>query len=116
VGPTRQRVREGERRRSALTGRLGPNAELGRGGLGWVVFFFFLFFSFSFQILFKPNSKPFKFKSFSTFQTQILTQIYSNILRLLENLFKHFKFKLSTSFFFNSNFYTNFTNFFSQLI
>jgi hypothetical protein len=82
--------------------------------LDWFdLFFLFLFFSNPFQ----TNFKPFKFKSFSCFQTQILTQIYSTILRLLENLLNHFsniKFKLS-SFFFNSNFHTNFHNYFQGL-
>jgi hypothetical protein len=48
----------GGRRRG---GPRGPNAELGRGGLGWAVFFFFLF-------LFKSIFKPFKFKTFHLFK------------------------------------------------
>jgi hypothetical protein len=71
--------------------------EVGRGGWLFYFFSFLLFFSNPFQ----TNFKPFKFKSFSCFQTQILTQIYSTILRLLENLLNHFsniKFKLSTFF------------------
>jgi hypothetical protein len=78
--------REGGRRRGGPLGLKLLWAGAG-AGLGWL---FFFFFSFLFKSNFKPISKPFKFKSFSTFQTQILTQIYSNILRLLENFFKHF--------------------------
>jgi hypothetical protein len=39
----------------------GPEAGMGRGGLGWVcsLFFSFSFFPFLFQIFFKPISNPF---------------------------------------------------------
>jgi hypothetical protein len=87
VGERERGGREGR----ALAGRLGPKAELGRG-VGLLDLFCF-FSSFSFQIHFKTNFKPFKFKSFTCFQTQILTQIYSTILRLFrkpfKQLFKH---------------------------
>jgi hypothetical protein len=94
VDPTCRREGErGEGRRRS--GPRGPKAELGRGvGLDFS-FLFFLFFLNPFQ----TNFKPFKFKSFSCFQTQILTQISPTILRLFENLLNnfstYFKFKLS---------------------
>jgi hypothetical protein len=71
----------GERERGGKgAGAVGPKGLVGRGlgwagRLVWFFFFFFLFFSNSFQ----TNFKPCKFKSFSCFQTQILTQIYSTI-------------------------------------
>jgi hypothetical protein len=86
--PVGDRVREREGREAERAA--WAETEVGRE-LGWVglaVFFFFLFFSF--QIQFQTYFKSFKFKSFSSFQIEILTQIYSNILRLLENFFKHF--------------------------
>jgi hypothetical protein len=78
--------REGER--GALVGR---RAKLGRawagGGAGrrdWVGVFFLFFF---FQIHFKPISNPFKIKSFTCFQIQILTQISPTILKAFHKPF-----------------------------
>jgi hypothetical protein len=89
----------GEREREERGGSVdGPAwADSGAGPRGWVRIWFCCFFLF----LFKSIFKPFKFKSFTCFQTQFLTQIYSNILRLLENLLNNFsniKFKLSSFF------------------
>jgi hypothetical protein len=50
-------------------------------GLGLLFFFFFFFLLFFFKSIFKPISNLFKFKSFSCFQIQILTQISSTILK-----------------------------------
>jgi hypothetical protein len=88
------REREGEeaRERAGAGGPRGP--EWGWAAADRLVWFFFFFFS-------NPFQTKFKFKSFSCFQTQILTQIYSTFLRLLENLLNHFsniKFKLSSFF------------------
>jgi hypothetical protein len=81
VGPTRRWLRE--REREGRRARWWALSWLGRGiGPGWFVrlvmflfflfFFFFLFFSNPFQ----TNFKPFKFKFFTCFQIQILTQIF----------------------------------------
>jgi hypothetical protein len=61
---------------------------------------FFLFFLFFFKSIFKPISNLFKFKSFTSFQIQILTQISPTILKAFHKLFlttfqTYFKFKLS---------------------
>jgi hypothetical protein len=117
VDPTCRR--EGERGEGRRW-RSGPAwAKTLDGPAGWVglvrldLFFSFFFFSFFFQILFKPNSK---FKSFSSFQFEILTQIYSNILRLLENFFKHFLIQTFNlfSFFLIQTFIPIFTIFFKD--
>jgi hypothetical protein len=115
-------VREGE--------GVGPRGELGRelswaareknkkrkkrktgGGLGWkegegrvfVVFSFFLFF-------FKSISNPFKFKSFTSFQIQILTQISPIILKAF-----HKPFLTTFQTFLNSNFHFCFYQTFTQI-
>jgi hypothetical protein len=87
VGPTCRREGERQERRGglAVVGRVGRE-------VGWVCFFLF------FQILFKPISNPFKFKSFTSFQIQILTQISPTILKSFHKSFlttfqTHFKFK-----------------------
>jgi hypothetical protein len=99
----------GPERGWAAAGIRKRGRELGRGRA--VLFFF----SFLFFFLFFSN--PFQTNLFNTFKSNlfhILTQIYPTILRLLENLLNNFsnifKFKLSS--FFNSNFYTNFHNYF----
>jgi hypothetical protein len=79
--------REGEEagERAGAGGPRGPKSKLGRR-VGLAVrldWFFFLF-------LFKSIFKPFKFKTFSSFKTQILTQISPTILRLFENLLNNF--------------------------
>jgi hypothetical protein len=60
----------------------GPEVERAGGiGLG------FFSFSFFFQIHFKPISNPFKIKSFTCFQIQILTQISPTILKAFHKPF-----------------------------
>jgi cellulose synthase/poly-beta-1,6-N-acetylglucosamine synthase-like glycosyltransferase len=83
----------------------------GREGRECLIFFFF------FQILFKSFSNLFKFKSFTSFQIQILTQISPTILRTFHKPFlttfqTYFKFK--PSFFLIQILHKFFTNF-SQL-
>jgi hypothetical protein len=85
--------REGEK--GALVGRCGFVGRKWSGpaiGLGFALSFFF------FQIHFKPISNPFKFKSFTCFQIQILTQISPTILKAFHKPFlttfqTYFKFK-----------------------
>jgi hypothetical protein len=72
-------------------GWAGPRVEM----VGWVSCFFSSFFS---KPIFKPNSNLFKFKSFTCFQIQILTQISPTILKAFHKLFlttfqTYFKFK-----------------------
>jgi hypothetical protein len=90
-------VEEREGSAGGLVWLRGPEAEMGRGrklgyagrkgkggrGLGGFVFFLF----FLFQIHFKPISNPFKFKSFTCFQIQILTQISPTILKAFRKPF-----------------------------
>jgi hypothetical protein len=68
-------------------GRKEGEVRWAAGGLGRFVFFFFS--SFSFQIHFKINFKPFKFKSFTCFQTQILTQILQLFKGFSQNNFSN---------------------------
>jgi hypothetical protein len=94
-----------ERERNGRGGPNGPEVgwAAGLGRVGRLDWFFFLFFFLFFSNPFQTNFKPFKFKSFTSFQIEILTQIYSTILRLLENLLNNFsniKFKLSSFFLF----------------
>jgi hypothetical protein len=74
-------------------------------GLGWVCFFFF--FSF-----FKPISNPFKFKTFTCFQIQILTQISPTILKAFHKLF----FYNFSNIFLIQTFTQIFTNFFTIIL
>jgi hypothetical protein len=89
--------REGGGRWWAGVGRkmAGPAGLNGRANLvgrrkGWWVgpqvglVCFFLFF---FKSIFKPISNLFKFKSFTCFQIQILTQISPTILKAFHKLF-----------------------------
>jgi hypothetical protein len=90
-----------ERRGEALAGRLSGPAWAERGS--WAVgvrLVGFVFFFFSFSNLFKPNSNLLISNLFHLFKLKILTQICSNILRLLENFFKHFKIQTFNLFFF----------------
>jgi hypothetical protein len=61
----------------------GPRRDSGGEGSGPVMgclgLFSFLFFSSLFQFHFKSFSNPFKFKTFTSFQIQILTQISPTI-------------------------------------
>jgi hypothetical protein len=115
VGPTCRWMRErgveragGQMGQEGFVGRCDKKKEIvvgprGRKKVGFVFFLFpfFLFFSFLFfQILFKSFSNLFKFKSFTCFQIQILTQISPTILKAFHKLFLTtfqtcFKFKLS---------------------
>jgi hypothetical protein len=114
-------VREREGRRVGRVGRRrnGPVGLNGRANLvgrrkGWwvgpqvgLVCFFLFFFLFFFKSIFKPISNLLKFKSFTSFQIQILTQISPTNLRTFHKPFlttfqTYFKFK--PSFFFNSTF------------
>jgi hypothetical protein len=52
--------------------------ELGRGRKGKERGFDLFFLFFFFKSIFKPISNLFKFKSFTCFQIQILTQIFTN--------------------------------------
>jgi hypothetical protein len=97
VGPTCQREGEREERRRALVGRWAGSGEAGGVWMGRRFVFVF------FQIHFKPISNPFKFKSFTSFQIQILTQISPTILKAFHKLFlttfqTYFKFNLYTNF------------------
>jgi hypothetical protein len=86
--------REGERVLVGRRGETGPRVGRrwsGPVGLGWGLLLFFSFF-------FKSISNPFKFKSFTCFQIQILTQICPTILKALHKPFlttfqTYFKFK-----------------------
>jgi hypothetical protein len=89
-------VRRGTGRRRRWAGSLdGPCGEnkkrkkkkKERGEVGWAEKRERVGSLFFFQIIFQTNFKPFKFKSFTCFQTQILTQIYSSILRLFRKTF-----------------------------
>jgi cellulose synthase/poly-beta-1,6-N-acetylglucosamine synthase-like glycosyltransferase len=85
----------------------------GREGRECLIFFFF------FQILFKSFSNLFKFKSFTSFQIQILTQISPTILRTFHKPFlttfqTYFKFK--PSFFLIQTFTQIFTIFFTIIL
>jgi hypothetical protein len=87
VGRRRLRGPEEEVGRGRKLGYAGRKGKGGRG-LGGFVFFFL------FQIHFKPISNPFKIKSFTCFQIQILTQISPTILKAFRKpfflqLFKH---------------------------
>jgi hypothetical protein len=77
--------------------------EVGRG-VGWVCSLFFLFF---FKSIFKPISNLFRFKSFTSFQIQILTHISPTILKAF-----HKPFLTTFQHILNSNLYTNFHNLF----
>jgi hypothetical protein len=71
-----------------------------RDWVGFVVFFSFSFFLFFFKSIFKPISNLFKFKSFTSFQIKIVTQISPTILKTFHKLFlttfqTYFKFKPS---------------------
>jgi hypothetical protein len=84
VGPTCRQEGEREERRRALVGRWAGSGEAGGVWMGRRFgFVFFLFF----QIHFKPISNPFKFKSFTSFQIQILTQISPTILKAFHKPF-----------------------------
>jgi hypothetical protein len=92
-------VREGGKRGS---GPCGPEG-LGRGGDGGLgsrgrLDRFVCLFVFFFKPIFKPISNLFKFKSFTCFQIQILTQISLTILKACHKPFlttfqTYFKFK-----------------------
>jgi hypothetical protein len=77
----------------------GVGRKQGRAAGDWVGFaVFFLFFLFFFKSIFKPISNLFKFKSFTCFQIQILTQISPTILKAfhkpsLTTFQTYFKFK-----------------------
>jgi hypothetical protein len=101
-----------EERRRALVGRWAGSGEADGVWMGWR--FRFVFFLFIFQIHFKLISNPFKFKSFTCFQIQILTQISPTILKAFHKPFlttfqTYFKFNLYT------NFYKLFHNYFQGL-
>jgi hypothetical protein len=93
--------REGERRGTgrwrAAAGCCGLKVGMGRGVGWWVGFVFFFFFFFKY--ISNQFLNHFKFKSFTSFRVQILTQISPTIIRLFENPFKqpfkHF-FKIQT--------------------
>jgi hypothetical protein len=94
-------VREREGRRVGRVGRRrnGPVGLNGRANLvgrrkGWwvgpqvgLVCFFLFIFLFFFKSIFKPISNLFKFKYFTSFQIQILTQISPTILKAFHKLF-----------------------------
>jgi hypothetical protein len=97
VGPVCQR----ERRREEGNGRWWAGVGRKQGwaaGIGLGLLFFFFFFLFFFKSIFKPISNLFKFKSFTCFQIQILTQISPTILKAFHKPFlttfqTYFKFK-----------------------
>jgi hypothetical protein len=105
VGPTCQPAEEREGGGAGGAGRVGRKDLWAAGWVGLFRFFPFLFF--------KSISNPFKFKPFTSFQIQILTQISPTILRLFENLLNnfstYFKFKLSFFFFLIQTFTPIFT-------
>jgi hypothetical protein len=92
----------GWKREEALVGRRGETGpRVGRrwsgpAGLGWGLLFFF-------QIHFNPISNLFRFKSFTSFQIPILTQISPTILKAF-----HKPFLTTFRHILNSNLYTNF--------
>jgi hypothetical protein len=100
-------VREGEGigPRGRETGRAklsGPRGKKKRRkGMRWAGDGFGLdrFLSF-FQILFKSISNPFKFKSFTSFQIQILTQISTFFKGFSQTIFNNFSNILNSNFHF----------------
>jgi hypothetical protein len=82
-------------------------AGLRKGLDRFVFFFFFLFF---FKPIFKPISNLFKFKSFTSFQIQILTQISPTILKAF-----HKPFLTTFQTYLKFKHLHNFSQFFSQL-